>query len=384
MHSPAATEPARPPRRRWVTVLIPFAAFALGIGATFATARTRPEPFRGVYRQEAVAVTAAVSGQITAIDSRHGDEVRPGDPLVTLDIATASDRVQKLTAQRDALQRRLDETTAAAAMKTSLQIDELERQRLETQLRYADLLRARFDVRLRQEALENGISDAPVAEIGAGIRIRPVSAEPVLGESGTAQRRMAIAEAANEEQVLNTQIALCEERLEQIELLKNAIPDQVARSLGVDGLTAELAAIEASLNDAAASETSAVVASPAYGRVGIYRCEAGERVARGATLVEVFDAERPYILLTVPISALSELPPGRVVRVKFEGITTRKPLAGVVADVASEAERYADAATLPGSVVAQVKVKPVGRIWPTPPPGSTAVVSLDDVPPEHR
>ncbi|MGC1276491.1 MAG: HlyD family efflux transporter periplasmic adaptor subunit [Planctomycetaceae bacterium] len=372
MHAPAVTEPARCPARGRALLLIPTVAFLLGIGAAIATARSRPEPYRGVYRQEAVEVTADVSGSIVAFTSAHGKSVKPGDPLATLENAAMAQQSRELTAQRDDVQRRLDAATANAATQAALRIDSLEKERLETRLRYADLLRVRFDVQVRKEALQQARGGSPVAQ-DVNRLVMPVSVDAQLE-----RHRIEISDAVNHEQVLNAQVALCEERLARLDSLKDGIPSQVERSLGIDRLRSDLVAINAKLAEIEAGDKSTEILSPAYGRVGIYRRKVGEFAAAGETLVEVFDAERPYILLTVPISELAVLTPGREVRVEFEGIETRKPLKGVVADVASEAERNADAAVAPGTVVAQVRVKPVGRIWPTPPPGATADIHLED------
>jgi hypothetical protein len=73
---------------------------------------------------------------------------------------------------------------------------------------------------------------------------------------------------------------------------------------------------------------------------------------------------------------MSKYTVGRHVRVAFDGTPTRKPLEGVIADVISEAERNADAASAPGAATARLRITPVGRLWPTPPAGATAVVQL--------
>lgn len=372
MHATAVTEPARCSARGRAFLLIPIVAFLLGIGAAIAAARSRPEPYRGVYRQEVVEVTADVSGAIVDIASTHGRNVKPGEVLVTLENTAIAQRFRELSKQRDDLRRQLDAATANAAIQSAMRVDALEKERLDTRLRYAELLRVRFDVQVRKEALQQVSGGSRIARESEN-RVMPVSARTELE-----QRQIQISDAVNHEQVLNAQVALCEERLARLDLLKGEVPSQVESALGIVHLRSDLAAIEAQIAEVESRDQSIKIPSPAYGRVGIYRREIGEFVSAGETLVEVFDSERPYILLTVPVSELDVLTPGREVRVEFEGIETRKPLRGVVADVASEAERNADAAVTPGTIVAQVRVTPVGRVWPTPPPGATAEVHLED------
>jgi multidrug resistance efflux pump len=108
----------------------------------------------------------------------------------------------------------------------------------------------------------------------------------------------------------------------------------------------------------------------------VYRRQPGEFVSKGETLVEIYDSERPYVLVSVSLAQISDFSIGRHVRVAFDGTPTRKPLEGIVSDVISDAERNADAAATPGAAMARVRITPVGRIWPTPPTGATALVQL--------
>src|SRR5690606_7650109 len=158
---------------------------------------------------------------------------------------------------------------------------------------------------------------------------------PASAESQGLLRRLGIADADNHTEVLNTQITLCEERLAELDRLKSELPEQIERSFGVDRIRDDLEAIEQRLESAKADDAKFSPKSPAFGRVGVYRRSEGEFVSAGETLVEIFDSERPYVLVTVPVSKLVELTSGRRVRVEFEGIRTRKPLEGVVAEVTS-------------------------------------------------
>jgi multidrug resistance efflux pump len=352
-------------RRAWAFVAIPAAAFGLGILAAAAAAKSRGEPFRGVYRQEAVAVAAPCSGRIVSFDVPHGSDVTPGKRIATLEDAAVSEQAAALKLERERLARELAEAEGKVAVEAAVRTETLEKERLETRLRYADLLRARLDVRVRRKALEGNGEGGGLSVAGV---IRPASAE-------SSALRLKLSEAANEEEVLDTQIALCDDRLAEIERSIGDLPARIGRALGTERLRADLTAVEERIAAAAEKETAVPVSSPAHGRVGVYRRKAGELVATGETIVEVFDAERPYVLVTVPLAEARRLEAGRRVRVEFEGMPTRKELEGRVADASSEAERDADAATVPDATAVQVRIVPAGRLWPVPPPGTTAVVT---------
>jgi multidrug resistance efflux pump len=350
---------------RWAAIAIPTAAFLLGLVAAVVTAKSRPQTYMGVYRQEVVAVVAQQSGRLISIDRAHGESVEPGDRLATLEDCTLAERNVRLAEKCDRLQRELDAVVAKAAVELALRNDQIEKERLETRLRYAELLRLQFDVQVRRKALQNEL-----AEGGRAGELTNVGMQPVFLESDSKLRQLELADATNHEEVLGAQILLCEERLAALDRLQDALPGHFEHSLGIDRLRRDLSSAEEALKEIAANENRIACLSPAYGRVGIYRKQPGDFVAAGQTLVEIFDIEQPYLLLTVPLSELATLTPGRRVRVVFEGISTRKPLEGVVATVASDADRNAEAAAAPGAVMAQVRVTPSGRIWPVPPTGT--------------
>lgn len=355
-------------KRRWPLLLIPAGAFALGLAVAVGAAKTRSEPLRGVYRQEAVSVIASRPGKLLSIDAAHGTEVTPGRQLAVIEDAGVVPRVASLTNERDKLARKLDAAARKAAAEVTLRVASLEKDRLETRLRYADLLRARLDVQVRRKALEQA------AEAGLPVAGRQGAVRPVSVESATIERRLSLADARNHEEVLGAQIALCEDRLAGLDRSIAELPRQLESAFEVDRLRNDLAAVEGRLKEASEAETGTAVVSPAHGRVGVYRRRPGEVVAAGETLVQVFDTERTFVLLTVGLSEAARLVPGTRVGVEFEGVPTRKPLSGTVVEVTSEAEVEAEAATTPGTLSARVRIAPAGRLWPVISPGTTALV----------
>ncbi len=369
MHDNTSNKRRGRKRRSAAYILIPASAFVLGVAGAAVVSRSKSEPYHGVYRQEVVSVSAESSGRIASLDSPHGVEVRPGDPLMTIENGNSAAKLKTLANDRARLQRDLDEATAKAAVELAIRNDSVEKERLETRLRYADLLRTRLDVQLRRKALETGEDAGDSIAGNAAGTVMLASTQP-----RGSFRRLELADVANHEEVLNTQIALCEDRLAELDRLQSSLRESIERAHRIGGIKGELAAVTSELSALENAADSYKIASPAYGRVGVYRRHVGDFASAGETLVEVFDAERPYVLLTIPVADMAELAAGRHVRVAFEGIKTRKPLEGVVAEVISDAERDADIAAGPGAATAKVRVTPVGRLWPTPPAGATAFV----------
>jgi len=357
-------------KRRWAFVLVPGLAFGIGLAVAVGAAKSRGEPYGGVYRQEVVRVTAPRSGKLLSIDAAHGTDVKPGDRLATVEDTATADRLGALKRNRATAERLLETATRKAAAELTLRQASLEKDRLETRLRYADLLRARLDVQVRRRALEEGDADRAIPVADGRTTVRPVSVE-----SSSARRRIELADARNHDEVLGAQITLCEDRLAELERAFGALPGQLDRAHEVDRLRADLASLDGAIGQAEKSESYLLLASPAHGRVGVYRRKAGDVVAAGETIVQVFDAERSYVLVTVSLADARRFVPGGRVGVAFEGIASRKPLSGRIVEVTSEAEVDADSAVAPGTLSARVRIAPAGRLWPAVPPGTTALVT---------
>lgn len=348
------------------------AALACGILAAVATARSRHDPYVGVYRQAAVGVVADRSGTITELVKRHGDLVHPGDPIAQVSMTPPADSLSALAQRRQEIKRELESASDQATVKLALQGERVGDEQLDIQLRQADLLRARLKVRTLQQALrDEAQGTAKIVATAAG-----TDSQTSIRRERTSLR-LKMADAINREQVLDTQIQLCEDRLAALTKFEKNLPQKIRDSLGIDRLEQELAETMAELKSSQTTQSARHVTSPAHGRIGIWRAAKGDHVSSGQTLVEIFDVQRPFILLRVPVSELLELTVGREVRVTFDGITTKKPLHGTISEVRSEAECRADSARVPGATQATVRVTPTGRLWPTPPPGATAKIYLE-------
>ncbi len=358
-------------KREWKWVLILGAAFLAGLATTYATATGRAQPYQGVFRLEVVAVAAPVSGILTSLDRPHGESVRPEEVVAHLERIGAERELTELEHRAAGLQQKLATAEDQLAMSLILQNEKIETDRLETQLRYADLLRSRLDLEIRQKALRDRQPTGPsVITTSNGPAADRVAEDPLTSY------RLELAESVNQYEVLQAQIQLCEDRLAGLEALQKRLPETLSNSLGIARMKSEHAELEKRQAELKSIQQTSPVLSPAHGQVGIWRCEAGEYVAEGQTVVEIFDSQRPYVLLDVPVSELLDLTIGRKVRVEFEGVSTERSLSGVVSRISSEAERNAEAAAAPGAVTASIAITPIERLWPIPPIGTTARVFL--------
>lgn len=361
------TEPTRT-RSRGRLLLIPAGAFFCGLVATVAFSRLQSAPMRAVYRQEVVTVRASESGLLVEVKQPYGSSVRPGDALAAFEVSEIAEQLKALKDEEKRVQSQLEVAIAEATIQHTLKKTEIEKERLDLRLRCADLLRSRLEVQTRINAVkENDGSGKNIARNANTISL-------TSAETFGMNRRLELADLTNHEEVLDAQIALCDDRIAELEKLQESLAKQINHSCHVETLTDELNQLRLRRSELESSPKTLTANSPAHGRVGIYRKQLGDYVAAGETIVEVFDAERPYLLMTVPISSVREFPVQSRVRVEIEGIKTRKPLEGCVTDVILDSERDADSATSPGASLATIRVSPVGRLWPLASPGMAAII----------
>src|SRR5690606_17679676 len=114
-----------------------------------------------------IEVKSRASGQITELPIESGDEVKPGDLLVQLDTREMRNNLNQAVADERASQARLD--VAQAQRKRTQELyeaqvvtsQELESSSLELENAQASLIRARIDVDLAQQRLDEATVRAP-------------------------------------------------------------------------------------------------------------------------------------------------------------------------------------------------------------------------------
>ena len=383
----SATDRCRPVRT--AAIALSLCGFGAGGFVAWGLAYSTAPPFQGVYREQTVAISATDGLQLEEIALAPGSSVEPGSVLARTSSINHATRTQVLRERHAQLASDLQVAEARAAVETRWRTEELARQELDLQLRYAELLRQRLDLQVRRASLRQdsaalvppiaqaqfgalqtvGTSDVAVGEQGEGPRMLPA-----LASSDDAAARRQMAEQMNEEEVLATQLALCEDRLQSLATSKSSLNSEIAASLGIERLTLELSNVAAQLNALEMAPALRELSSQVHGRVGIYRHAVGDRLLPGETLVEVFDNQRPYVLLSVDLRQASRLNVGQQVELRFDQVEERKPFFGVVAQAVAASEQYSDTAGAENSVNVEIHLTPVGRLWPTVLPGTRVTV----------
>lgn len=379
--SPSIPELHAPPS---VKRLVGFvgAAFVLGVGLTLWLSNSRTERFFGYVNAVNETVTAGRHARITKLLVKPGQIVVPGTPLLTLqDAALESARLQQQQAIA-ALEAELRQAQARASVEIADRKAKLEGEIFQTQLTLASLEEKRFDHRLSLLAAENRVTIAMAEERLSEVQIASVDDRLpfkmlTVADAGQpkARKRDFLYELQEREttrnklEVSEAHIEFCEQRLTQLKKQIEGAPAQINEAFGVNVIQTRLASAQATLAKLDAETPALTVSSVKHGTVGSFMKTAGEIVGSHDTIVELFDADQPYILAEIPTRHLLDFPAGREVALEFPGGMQRQ---GIVSELPPQA------AELPGphdrlserEGRLRLRVLPKGQVWPQVPFGT--------------
>jgi hypothetical protein len=95
----------------------------------------------------------------------------------------------------------------------------------------------------------------------------------------------------------------------------------------------------------------------------VYQVQAGDHVPAHGAIVQIFDEDRPHVVVDVPSDRIAEFQPGKTLRLVFPG---DREASGKIEAIPPQTSRV-DAE---GRAVVSVLVVPRGKIWPAVPFGS--------------
>jgi HlyD family secretion protein len=368
-------------------IVIPVLIIGILIWAGLAFFRRAGDRESGVMASgtiEATQVSAAskIPGRIARVHASEGDDVRAGDPLVTLDGRETAAQVDQARAALEAARARVLQARAALA----LQIRQLDAQIAQARAA-ADVARVRVGQAGETQTLTAGQSTQAVrqaeaalassrnsstaaraavertrrdlARIEALFREGAVSAQQVDAARAafiTAQAQydasldmIAQAEAAlrlareNQRQVLirERDVRTAQSQVRQAEAnvaLARAGEEMVAqRRADLAAAEAAVAQAEAGLRVLLTQQQNLVIASPLTGVVLAKLANAGEVAAVGAPLLTIADLREVWIKLYIPLPNLGQIALGQRATVTTDALPGRA-FRGTVTEVSQQAE----------------------------------------------
>jgi multidrug resistance efflux pump len=373
----AAQQTAAPPLPASVPRTIFFIALALtgGLGVTHLMSPENGPAFPGRLEAATSTVCATTNARVAEILVPTGEELSLGQPLIRLEVEDLEARLARGRQDLARLESELEQARARAGVEMSWRAKQLDSEIVATQLKSASYLKEQFAQKLARTAWDGFLehyndriaSDVANDEVFQSV----VYNAPILSSEQRIRALLQRQVAENASEVYEAQIAICEKRLEELESLKEQLPEQIRLANGVDVAEARLAEARAELARMEARKESLTLKVARHGTVGVWRAQPGAFVAPGDPVVDLFDDEKRFVTVRVPSVEVTQFHAGERVQLEFPGGVLREgtveALPPQTAHVAAEAD---------GSTSVEVRVVPIGKLWPHLPLGSDVAVRV--------
>tara|TARA_R110002072_G_scaffold146075_3_gene292873 strand:+ start:29997 stop:31166 length:1170 start_codon:yes stop_codon:yes gene_type:complete len=369
-----SSEPDRP-ASLFRTLSMTTAAVVLSVVVTGMVAQRGEIRFTGVLNAEVSRLSAPADGIVEWMEVKPGQIVLPGTELFIIRDTQLEERIRKTKLTLDGF--RID--LAAAAARAELEIQQrttaLDSEAFDTELTLTGLLQQQFQHNFESTALGDYID---LFDALASTEIPPVDLKLLAmpDKSQDFERLRAMierSEVENSLEALQTRIDLCEARLKELRDAIDSLPTRVEAAHRIPVIQASIDSTTAQLQELQSLEAERMVNSPIYGMAGVLRVQELEVVSEGDLLVEIFDRDREFVSVSLPMSLVARLEAGQEVTLHFPNDEERHgKIDSIPPQLMAEQSGPASEATFP------VKVVSIGKPWPTLPIGSALEVSIED------
>lgn len=357
----------------WRSLLVIALALFAGIGSVALIRARGPQPLPGTVRAVGTLLSAQRAGDVLRWTAAEGSAVDAGTPLLVLSDDERAARIAKLEADIERLAAEVRQLEAQAQVELAWRIKEVETELLDTKLRSATLLQEKLLREVEDLAWHDFVRAPHDVELASVSLPRSGSRSP-LGPWDEEERLKSMLRTHAVRTALETfsaQVELCEQRIRDLEKVRNELPDVVRRAHGIEVAAERLRHAEserATLDD---EDETRTVTAPAYGVVGRRQVRVGEHVAAGAVLVELFDDARRRVDVDLPTDRVESFPLGTRVAVVFPGEVRRQ---GRITRLPPQAQ----SGPVDGApAVVRAEIEPVGEAWPVVPLGTAVTVRTD-------
>jgi multidrug resistance efflux pump len=354
---------SRGPRGLWLLLPVTVLASLAGMGTVALLQSVRYERFPGHLQAAGMTLTAPRDARLATIVVDAGRTVACGTPVFEL----VDEKLDTEIEQQQGLVAALDKEVSQVEAKLAVEIQErrrvLHQEVFETKLKSAAFLRQKFTSEVEQLAWKQVVEDT---DEGAAKSASLVRATGFSSNDREAERIAALLkqEAANNAlEVSTAQAEICDQRLAELTAIERDLPEQLRKSMGLEVLAQRQAEAKTRLERLATRKAELSVPAPATGTVGVYQVQAGDHVPAHGAIVQIFDEDRPHVVVDVPSDRIAEFQPGKTLRLVFPG---DREASGKIEAIPPQTSRV-DAE---GRAVVSVLVVPRGKIWPAVPFGS--------------
>ena len=350
-------------------------ALVLSVVVTGIVAQQGETRFTGVLKAEVSRLSAPADGIVEWMEVKPGQIVLPGTELFIIRDTQLEERIRKAELTIEGF--RIDLAAAAALAELELQqrTATLDSEAFNTELTLTGLLQQQFQHDFESTALGDYID---LFDALASTEIPPVDLKLLAmpDKSRDYDRLRAMierSEVENSLEALQTRIDLCEARLKELRGAINGLPTRIEVAHRIPVIQASIDSTTADLQKLQSLEAERTVNSPIYGMAGVLRVQELEAVREGDLLVEIFDRDREFVTVSLPMALVATLEAGQDVTLHFPNDEERHgKIDSIPPQLMAEQNGPDSEATFP------VKVLSTGKPWPTLPIGSALEVSIEE------
>lgn len=370
--SAASSRPGRPASIAR-TLTMTTTALLLSLVVTGSVARRDTTRFPGVLKADVSKLSAPADGVVEWMDVKPGQIVLPGTELFIIRDTELEERIRKAKLTLNGFQMDLAAAEARSELELQQRMAALESSAFETELTLTGLLQQQFQESFESTALSDYLNlfDALASTEIPPVNLKSLSMPLQDREYDRMRAMIERSEVENRIEALQTRIELCEGRLKELRDTIAGLPERIQAAHRIPVIQASIETAAAELNELRSLEAERTVKSPIYGMAGLLRVQEQETVSAGDLLVEIFDRDREFVTVSLPMPLVAALEERSHVTLHFPNDEKREgTIQALPPQLTSEDNRAGDQATY------SMIIRPTGKPWPTLPIGSSLNVSI--------
>ena len=333
------------------------------------------EHYPGTLTAETTRLTAPADGVIELVDVRSGQVVLPGRELFIVVDEGLDREIQAAERQADLLKTDLSRANARADVELQKHGRETDREIFETEIVLTELIRSQYQREFEETAWSRSPNyfEALASNSIPQIDLKSLAIpRQVAAENSRLKSIIEKGGIENDQETLKTRIDLCETRIRELRSGKQKLAETIRAANGIPRLEDELSAARDVIDELQSREAALVVRSPVYGMAGVVDVPERSSVTEGTLLLEIFDRDAEFVEAQLPSRLAPQIRAGLRVAVHFPGEEDREgEIEAIPPQVEPATSGQCDACL-------KVRVKAVGRAWPTLPIGTDVSVRLHD------
>lgn len=352
-------------------LIILMLALAGGIWCSQWVKGVRVETYIGSLQAPKTIITAKNDAVIQEIYVTEGQAISSGERILSLFDHSLDRSWNRKQQELITLEAELEQSKAKSEVELALRNKDIESEVFNAKLKSSQYLKEQYIHQITNLAWQDFLQDYnSVSSNGSKEEVfRSLVYESRLPDENRITAMLRQESARNSAEVFAARVKLCEEQMEELKAIQKKLPKQIRLAMGVEVIMNRLDRVKSELKNLESQRDALQLNADRFGIVGIFKKEIGDSVQKGTPIVELFDKERPFLIVDVPSRKLSLFKEGTEVKIVFSGNIKGK---GTVSKISEQA------VSKPGfrESVVMVYIEPSGRLWPDLPMGSTVDVSL--------